>query len=167
MAGSVKDTLGVLGISLLFAKVFIASAAGAASAGIETALPIEPGTGAAGVNGALSSCSTGSGAGAGSGIVTGSVAESIGLEAIGLAPPGVNTGAAGVSGTGAGCAGATGGATGSGATGAAGVSGVAGAATGASAGAAGVSGVVGVGTGLFVGSIFYSFIKNQCYFFIL
>ena len=100
VAGSVNATLGVFGAVL--------------STGIEIALPIEPGTGSAALNGAFNSSSTGSGAFGGAGIVIGSVAATI------PPPVGVKTGF-----TGAGCApgliiGFTGATGGTGATGCAG-----------------------------------------------
>ena len=56
---------------------FFSSFGAGASFGTETALPIEPGTGAAAWNGAFNSSSTGSGSGIGSGSVIGSVAAII------------------------------------------------------------------------------------------
>lgn len=123
VAGSVNATLGVRGC---------------AEAGTDTALPIEPGTGAAATNGALSSASTGSGAGVGSGTAIGVVASIIGFDAIGFGAPGVNTGA-----TGFGLIGATGSTGGTGAAGAAGATGATGAIGSTAGGVTGAAGATG------------------------
>ena len=80
MAGSLNATLGVFALGVIlngFSAGITGSFAAALSAGIDTAEPIEPGTGSAAFIGALSSSSTGSGSGAGSGIIIGSVAATL------------------------------------------------------------------------------------------